>query len=338
MTNVDTIAGVMLGTALGDSLGLPHEGLHPARIARRLQRRPLGHGMLLSRGLLSDDTEHTCMVARALLSSGGEVDALRRSLSRQLRWWVAMLPPGVGLATLRASLRLLVGIDPRRSGVRSAGNGPAMRSALLGVCARDDAHLVELVRASTRLTHTDPRAEDGATVVARLARWASGGGGSMESIVCAVEDAELAQRLGRAIEAAMAGVELEVHRSDAGYERGVSGFVVHTVPAAVYCFVRHRGRPAAVLEAAVRLGGDTDTVGAIAGALVGAEVGAGRLPTAWVQGIRDWPISVAHIEALARALAEGGVPPPAPGLGMLVRNLGMVGLVLGHLMLRMLGR
>jgi ADP-ribosylglycohydrolase len=126
----DTIAGVMLGTALGDTLGLPYEGLHPRRIARRLRRRAFAHSMVAGRGLVSDDTEHTCMVARALAVSGGDVEGFRRSLAGQLKWWFAMLPPGIGFATLRGAFKLLLGVSPDRSGVDSAGNGPAMRSAL----------------------------------------------------------------------------------------------------------------------------------------------------------------------------------------------------------------
>ncbi len=61
----DTVAGVLLGTAVGDAIGLPHEGLHPQRIAQRLERGPLRHALLLGRGMLSDDTEHASMVARA---------------------------------------------------------------------------------------------------------------------------------------------------------------------------------------------------------------------------------------------------------------------------------
>ena len=164
------VEGVLIGTAVGDALGLPHEGLGPERIAKRLARGVLRHRMLAGRGLLSDDTEHASMVARALAQSRGDVEAFARAFAAQLRCWLISLPPGIGLATLRAAARLCLGVPPDRSGVHSAGNAPLMRAALLGVCASNDGHLGALVRASTRLTHTDPRAEDGALLVARLAR------------------------------------------------------------------------------------------------------------------------------------------------------------------------
>lgn len=333
MPSTDTIAGVLLGTAVGDALGLPHEGLHPKRIARRLERAPLHHAMLLGRGLLSDDTEHTAMVARALAESSGDVAGFTRSFARQLRRWIVSLPPGLGLATLRSSVRLLLGASPERSGVDSAGNGPAMRAAILGVLARDDAHLVDLVRAATRITHTDPRAEHGARVVARLAGQLAAGAPD-PSIVDDVADPELRSRLNDAW--AFDG-ELEAYRIEAGYERGVSGFVVHTVPAAVYCALRHP-EPRAAITTAIRLGGDTDTTAAIAGALVGARVGATGLPRDWVDGILDWPLCTEQLRQLATALTERGPIPRQRWLAALPRNLGLVAIIVGHDVLRVLGR
>ena len=80
----------------------------------------------------------------------------------------------MGLATARAILKLWIGRDPRNSGVFSAGNGPAMRAGLLGLVAKDDEELRALVSASTRITHTDPRAERAALLVAVVGSIASG--------------------------------------------------------------------------------------------------------------------------------------------------------------------
>lgn len=333
MPDEDTIAGVLLGTALGDALGLPHEGLSPQRIARRLHGAGLRHAMWRGRGLLSDDTEHTAMVARALATSGGDVDGFRDTLAAQLRRWLLGLPPGIGLATLRSCTRLLLGWSPARSGVHSAGNGPAMRSALLGIAATDDVHLQSLVQACTRISHTDPRAEDGALVVARYAR-ALARGTSTDGIVRTIRDDTFRAHTQRAWDAP---ADLEAFRRAAGFERGVSGFIVHTVPAAVYC-VRTGSSVEDALERAVRLGGDTDTVAAIVGALVGAQAGASGLPRAWLDGIVDWPLSTDALRELGRAVANGTSPRPRRWLAALPRNLATTALILGHIGLRLLGR
>ena len=168
----DRLAGILLGTAVGDSVGLPAEGLSPRR-RQRLLPGPWRHRFLVGRGMISDDTEHTLMVAQSLLKHPDDAAAFGRSLAWRLRWWFLGLPAGVGLATARACLKLWLGFPPDRSGVYSAGNGPAMRSALLGAYFFDDQDMIErFVTASTRLTHTDPRALTGALAVARLAAWA----------------------------------------------------------------------------------------------------------------------------------------------------------------------
>src|SRR3954466_3589018 len=114
--------GCLLGTAVGDSLGLPFEGLG-ARRAARLLGDPLLHHLLPGKGMVSDDTEHACFTARALLLSNGDAKAFGRHLASSLRWWFAGLPAGIGLATLRAILKSCIGFPPHRSGVFSAGNG-----------------------------------------------------------------------------------------------------------------------------------------------------------------------------------------------------------------------
>ena len=132
----ERFAGVLLGTAVGDSLGLPAEGLSRQTIQRRWrgewqQRLVFGHGMC------SDDTEHTFLVAQSLLTHPDDPGAFQRCLAWKLRLWLLGLPAGIGLATARAILKLWVGFPPSRSGVFSAGNGPAMRSAILGAYFHD---------------------------------------------------------------------------------------------------------------------------------------------------------------------------------------------------------
>ena len=109
----ERIAGSLLGTAVGDAIGLPYEGLSRARCARMLGK-PDRHRFLFGHGMISDDTEHACMTAQALLVSNGDVALFRRRLATRLRHWLIMMPAGVGFATARAIIRLWVAIpiDP----------------------------------------------------------------------------------------------------------------------------------------------------------------------------------------------------------------------------------
>lgn len=168
----NALGGVLLGTAVGDSLGLPAEGMSRQRIRARWGG-VWRHRFLGGHGMVSDDTEHTLFVAQALLTHPDDPFAFQRCLAWKLRLWLLGLPAGIGLATLEAILKLWAGISPDRSGVWSAGNGPAMRSAIIGAYfAGDPAKRRAFVSASTRLTHTDPKAETGALAVAEAAAWA----------------------------------------------------------------------------------------------------------------------------------------------------------------------
>lgn len=329
------LAGLLLGGAVGDALGLPAEGLSPTR-QRRWWPGDLRHRFVAGRGMISDDTEHAFMVAQALLESGGEVERFRRALAWKLRWWFVALPAGVGSATARACLRLWLGVPPDRSGVWSAGNGPAMRSALLGAMhARDADRRRELVRVSTRLTHLDPRAETAALAVAEAAAAILRQEPAAEVVRLLPEIAPdpewhtfcgtLRQGLdtGRSVESFAGALNPDA--------RGVTGYAYATVTVALFAWLRHRGDFERTLTAAIRCGGDTDTVGAIAGSLAGADVGASQIPAGWREGIWDWPRGAAALERLAERLVEPeGRPIQWFWPGVIPRNLIFLVVVLAH--------
>ncbi len=338
-------AGVLLGTAAGDSVGLPGEGLRPETVRRRWPG-PWRHRLLPGgRGMWSDDTEHTLMVAQSLLEHPDDVAGFQRALARRLRWWLAALPAGVGLATARSIFRLWVGIAPERAGVFSAGNGPAMRCAVIGVYfARDQKRRVDYVAASTRLTHTDPKALTAARAVAELAAAIARGdrletAEALTALLATLDpDPAWLNLAGRMTEAAAGGVGVAEFATGLGLRRGVTGYAWHSVPVAVYAWWRHRGDFRATLEAAYACGGDTDTVGAIAGALAGAELGPGAIPGDWLAGLLEWPRSTRWVRSLAGALSHSAAShprvacrPPAwcwPALPL--RNLCFLGVVLLH--------
>jgi len=235
----DHLSGLIVGTAVGDAIGLPREGLSRRRASRMFGGTPLGHRLLLRRGMVSDDTEHTCMSAQALLASGGEPRAFARSMAWRLRWWLLALPAGVGMATAKACFKLWIGFSPGRSGVWSAGNGPAMRAAILGAYAWDDAELLrDLVSASTRLTHVDPAAEHGALAIALAAAYAikESAGGSVNAerylqfVSAHLAGTEMLRLIQEVVRQVSAGTPLEEFFVGMGWGRGVSGYVNQTVP------------------------------------------------------------------------------------------------------------
>ena len=75
-------------------------------------------------------------------------------------------------------------------------------------------------------------------------------------------------------------------------KRGVTGYSLHVVPVALYAWLRHPDDFRSALATALDCGGDTDTVGAILGALSGAVVGKRGIPIEWLNGIWEWPRSI----------------------------------------------
>lgn len=329
MTSFDPVAGSLLGTALGDALGLPLEGASPAWVARHL---PLEHRMTpWGTGLPSDDTDHSRMLLQSLAIDPEAGPAFERAFAWHLRWWFASLPAGIGLGTARACIKLWLG---GRTGVRSAGNGPAMRAAILGAFRQDADWLERAVRTSTRLTHTDPRALDGALLVARLAAVAT----SEKLVAAHVEIAleGLGDALAVRVRAVLDGLAAGRPAEELVDPNGVTGFVLDTVPAVVAVVLTHPDDLRSALTLAIRLGGDTDTVGAIVGGVVGAHVGHGGLPSDWLEGYGDLAWTTERLEALARATVEGRSTPRVLPLG-LFRHLFVLPLAIGHLVHRTLG-
>ncbi|MFH1498651.1 MAG: ADP-ribosylglycohydrolase family protein [Verrucomicrobiota bacterium] len=337
-THAQRLVGVLLGTAVGDALGLPAEGLSASKIASRWKGR-WTYRFVAGRGMISDDTEHAAMVAQCLLAHPSDPKNFQAALAWKFRWWLACLPAGVGFATARAILKLWLGVSPNRSGVFSAGNGPAMRSAVIGVFFAEDAEQRrQFVEASTRLTHTDPRALIGALAVAETAAWTCvAHGASPFPILRNLSDLPEWRLLIDKMETAHdAGLSVPDFAETLGLAKGVTGYVFHTVPVALYAWWHHRGDFRGALEAALNCGGDTDTVGAITAALAGADLGEAAIPSELINGLTDWPRSNPWLHQLGARLADQSTTPeplgPLPLFwpALPFRNLAFLLIVLIH--------
>jgi len=301
------LEGCLLGTAVGDALGLPREGLSASR-ANALYGPEIRYSFFRGKGWISDDTEQTIMVLQALRESQSDPEKFAKLLAKHLRTWFAMVPAGIGLATIRACLRLWIGIPPKRSGVPSAGNGAAMRSAIIGTWFADDAQFRSaFVVASTLITHTDERAIQSAQLVAMAAAHSAIGQSPDEGFW------EEARKI--AAHSAWEGLVPFEPPSP------VSGYCVPTVRTALELWRRYPDDFEAAVKAAIRLGGDTDTVASIVGGIVGARTG---VPTDLAEGIGDWPRDLSWL----RRLTEG--PTPVSRSAICLRNVGFLIIVLGH--------
>ena len=313
-----SVMGCLLGTAVGDALGLPYEKLSRKRIYR--SHTPINsHKLILNWGMFSDDTEHICMTAQSLIVSGGDPQAFTHDLAWRLKFWLLGLPAGIGLATLKSSFRLLIGFSPQRSGVDSAGNGAAMRSAIIGVCyGEDPPKMVALVKASTIMTHNNHKAELGAIAVAVAAYMAS-----IQSSIQPQKYRQTLQEFLAYFSAESSDTEAEfldlieqaclsaeqnepgaVFADKLSCQNGVSGYIYCTVPIVIQIWLRHQNRYSQGIREIIYLGGDTDTTAAILGGIIGSSVGISGIPKHWLDNIVDFPRSPKWIQALSQRLAH----------------------------------
>ncbi|MDM8538751.1 ADP-ribosylglycohydrolase family protein, partial [Desulfobacterales bacterium HSG17] len=312
----DKFRGVILGTAVGDALGLPAEGISRKRVEKLFKGR-WHHCLVLNKGMVSDDTEHTVFTAQGLLAYPDSPEKFARRLAWSLRLWVLCLPAGVGWATLRAVMRLWAGFPPEKSGVYSAGNGPAMRSAIFGAFFASDINngkfeiTDDFIKASTLITHTDPRALTGVKAVAYITAI-----GFHEDLTKKPElkdfinlirlpgkdDPEWIQITGVISQSLQENFSVKEFAEKMGLSKGVTGYIYHTVPVALYAWYLHFGDFESTLSVVLNCGGDTDTAGAIVGAMAGSVTGEKGIPKDWIDGIWEWPRSINVLKKISDAL------------------------------------
>lgn len=299
------ILGCLFGLAVGDSIGLPSEGLSRQKLAERFPN-DLQQRFIFRRGMFSDDTEHTLMVAAALGKNPNDPEAFQLSLAWKFKWWLLALPGGVGLATGRAIIKLWLGFPPEKAGVYSAGNGPAMRSPIIGVFfATDSEKRMAFTKASAQLTHTDPRAIEAAILVAESAALSAKkipDEAIITTLRAYITSKEMNFRFQILEEALFVQRSTHEYAAAIDCKKAVSGFAPDSVAVAIYSWLRYRNDFRKIITEIIHCGGDTDTTAAIAGGIAGAECDLNEMPESWREDIIDFPRSKTYLYKLAAYL------------------------------------
>lgn len=251
----DSVTGAILGGAIGDGLG----GI--------VERGSL---------TLSDDTQLTLATCEAIIELG---EATPEAIADRMRtWFVAGRVTGIGASTLKAMRDLVAGAHWALAGARgerSAGNGAAMRIAPLAFVVDPSVHRDRtLIRDICRVTHHNEEAYLGALAVVRAVHAAARG--------CVLSASEIAADLPDSVvrDYLLQAAKLTGETfATAAREIGTSGFTPETVAVAVLLVsqIVERGIESAIYELN-SVGGDTDTIGSIAGQIAGAALGASSLP------------------------------------------------------------
>lgn len=339
---------VLIATAMGDSLGLPFENLSKRRV-RALVNGNLSQRFMGKYGMVSDDTEHALLTARSLMDSTSDAQLFERQLSRRLKRWLFALAPGVGKATLYSIITMCF-LPPAKSGRPSAGNGPLMRAPIIGLFhAEDPVTRDAFVVASTRMTHTDPRALFMAAGVADICAASIEGRLSWLQMSDLFRKAatrhvtpesqphlhELEDLLGALDYSEREGESTDSALALIGCSMGIDGYAIRTALASSFIASRAQSARQATRDVILH-GGDTNSTAALTAALC-ATSGL-RFMRNDLGTIKDWPVSQAYLERHAQGLA-GRQPCTIAEphyFKQLLRNMALISIAVGHVFRRML--
>jgi ADP-ribosylglycohydrolase len=310
------------GLAIGDALGMPTQLMSRAAVASRWGRisgfeaagaeHPLAAGM--AAGSITDDTEQALLVARLIVEGRGHVDPA--SFARELvAWEDGMLARGsldlLGPSTKRAVDAVLAGEPLDQAGRFGTTNGAAMRVTPAGIArsTRDLPALVDLVVEASFVSHNTGIALAGAAAVAAAV---SAGLDGIDPVEAALKAAALAEPRGHWVAGADVGrriawaIELvdptrvEQGLDDVSRLVGTSLATQESVPAAFALLALFPDDPWAAVTAAASLGGDSDTVAAMVGAIAGA--GGASWPAHAIETVTT--VNRLELESVATALLE----------------------------------
>ena len=303
--------GALAGLALGDALGMPTQAMSPEQIRAVYGRitglvdgdasQPYAPGM--PAGSVTDDTEQALLVASLLVrgrgSSSGRVALDAGEFAHALLAWEdSMIERGsldlLGPSTKAALERVRAGEDPLSVGGAGTTNGAAMRVTPIGIAmsTEDPQAFADAVWSSCQVTHATRQGFQSAALVAAAVSMGIDTPRSAASDMTALlwkavtyvdslpergawtpdPDVVAATRRAMQLVANPASSSLECLVEQVG----TSVASAQAIPMAFALLARDPS-PQALLDAA-NLGGDTDTIGAIAGAILGAALGVEVLP------------------------------------------------------------
>ena len=280
----DKAVGAMLGLAVGDALGGPVEGVGGADLGGKHTEMTGGGVYGLEPGHGTADTGMTLTLASSLIEQGG-FDA-DRVLAAYVSWYRSD-PPGMSEHMRQVLATVEGGADAYRAtssvhfdGASTSGNGAVARATPIGIAfaGREDA-LRDATLADAALTHFDPLAGKVALLHNQVLSWVLTAGPQL--VFDQLKNPEwLDDRIEDVVIPATAGV--------LGYAVALSreepGSALASLAISLAAFFNADDFEKSLVWA-VNLGGDTDTNGAVTGALLGARLGAAAIPERWLAAL-----------------------------------------------------
>jgi poly(ADP-ribose) glycohydrolase ARH3 len=307
----DRFVGSLLGVLVGDSLGAPIEGFEPEEIAKRYGRvvdhLPNRYGL----GTYTDDTDMTILCAESLLNSGRfDADAMAHHLAQHFD-----AERRYGRGTIEALERINDGLHWHTAAKNiygpegSYGNGGAIRVAPIALFyAYDVSTLPQHAVTSSALTHAHPLATTGTCLQAQAIALCAA---AREQISPDSFIAELTSYLGdlpanQEYKARFRKIPklLSSHANprDVADTLGNDVHAHASVPTALYCFLRAQDSFEEAVCYALAVGGDTDSIASMTGAIAGAYLGSLAIPQRWLDKVETGSRGRDYVITLARRL------------------------------------
>jgi len=297
--------GALVGTGLGDALGAPFEGRRQVKLeeieALAERREVLTY---------TDDTHMMIGVAESLIRARGfDGEDMAHTFIKNYE-----LEPfrgyGPGPPHIFRLIRAGTAWDEAAQGLYlsgSYGNGSAMRIAPIGVFYHDKPRMLrEVAYKSSQITHAHNLGKEGAALQA----YAIGLAISLEPLAAFDRDGFLAKLIDYTQERVyteklnrIKGLLAEPGKARVDIELGNGIEAFNSVPTAIYSFLAHSDSFAQAILYAISLGGDTDTIAAMTGAISGAYLGFEPIPSSWRNKLENR----LYIEELAHKLWMGFV-------------------------------
>ena len=327
--------GALAGLALGDALGMPTQAMSPEQIRAVYGRitglvdgdasQPYAPGM--PAGSVTDDTEQALLIASLLIrgrgSSSGRVALDAGEFAHALLAWEdSMIERGsldlLGPSTKAALELVRAGEDPLSVGGAGTTNGAAMRVTPIGIAmsTADPEAFADAVWSSCQVTHATHQGFQSAALVAAAVSmgidWDTPSASDMTALLWkAVSYVDSLPERGAwtpdpdVVAATRRAMQLVANPASSSLEClveqvGTSVASAQAIPMAFALLARDPS-PQALLDAA-NIGGDTDTIGAIAGAILGAALGEQVLPADSLSMIEE--VSHLNLPSVALELLE----------------------------------
>jgi ADP-ribosylglycohydrolase len=320
MTALNHALGAFYGLALGDALGMPTQSLSRAEIEARFgvitdlqdagPLQPIAANM--PKGSITDDTEQAILVGQLLIDGKGKIEPALLA-RRLIEWEAGMQAKGsqdlLGPSTKRAIGMILAGHSPEDAGRYGTTNGAAMRITPVGISADvgDPEGFIDAVVQACQVTHNTTLGISSAAAVAAVVSAGINGMGLGEALSLGQRIAQQAESHGHWVAGGRIASRISWARSisvdsdkallaDLLYD--VIGTSVASQESVVVSFALAQQVAIGEMNAfdalcmAASLGGDTDTIAAILGAMLGACLGLESWPVAMVETVK----AVNHLE------------------------------------------